>query len=101
MAVDDVVEGRVLICQCCSVAVFAFAGHTRLLVIVAVVVVVAEVVIVVVVGIADYLRTGDFVAPILVLRYIVVVDCKIKRGMRLPQCIYQGISAICLFLARV
>lgn len=95
MGVDDVVEEKVLIYQCCSVAVFAFAGHTRLPVTVVVVVVV------VVVVIADYLRIGDFVAPVLALRYIVVVDCKIKHGMRLPQCIFQGISAICLFLARV
>ena len=97
MAVDDVVEERVLIYQCCSVAAFAFAGHTRLPVTVVAVAVVAVVVVV----IAGYLRIGDFVAPFLALRYIVVVDCKIKRGMRLPQCIFQGISAICLFLARV
>ena len=101
MAVDDVVEETVLIYQCCSVAVFVFAGHKRLLVTVAAVVVVAVVVIVFVVGLADYLRTGDFVAPVLALRYTVVVDCKIERGMRLLQCIFQGISAICLFLARV
>ena len=100
MAVDGVVEEMVLVYQCCSVAVFAFAGHTHLPMTVAGVVVVAVVVVVVVVGIADYLRTGDFVAPILALRYNVVVDCKIERGMRLPQCIYQGTSAICLFLAR-
>lgn len=101
MAVDDVVEETVLIYLCCSVAVFAFAGHTRLLVTVAAVVVVAVVVVAIVTGIVDYLRTGDFVAPILALRYIVVVDCKIEHGMRLPQCIFQGISAIYLFLARV
>ena len=101
MAVDDVVEETVLIYLCCSVAVFAFAEHIRLLATVAVVVVVVVVVVAVVTGIADYLRIDDFVAPVLALRYIVVVDCKIKRGMRLPQCIFQGISAIYLFLARV
>lgn len=101
MAVDGVVEETVLIYLCCSVAVFAFAGHTRLLMTVAVVAVVAVAVVAVVTEIADYLRTGDFVAPVLALRYIVVVGCKIERGMRLPQCIFQGISAIYLFLARV
>lgn len=95
MAVDDVVEERVPIYQCCSVAVFAFAGHIRPPV------TVVAVVVVVVVVIADYLHIGDFVAPFLALRYIVVVDCKIKRGTRPPQCIFQGISAICLSLARV
>ena len=101
MAVDGVVEEMVLIYLCCLVAVFAFAAHIRLLVTVVVVVVVAVVVVAVVIGIADYLRTGDFVAPILALHCIVVVDCKIERGMRLPQCIFQGISAIYLFLAHV
>ena len=96
MAVDDVVEERVLRYQCCSVAVFAFAGHRRPPVIVVVVVAIVAVVV-----IADYLRIGDFVAPVLALHYIVVVDCKIKRGTRPPQCIFQGIGVICLFLARV
>ena len=96
MAVDDVVEERVLIYRCCSVAVFAFAGHKR-----PPVTVVAVVAVVLVVVIADYSRIDGSVAPFLALRYIVVVDCKIKHGMRPPQCIFQGINATCLSLAHV
>ena len=96
MAVDDVVEERVLKYRYCSVAVFAFAGHRR-----PPVTVVAVVAVVLVVVIADCLRIDDFVVPVLALRYIVVVDCKIKHDTRPPQCIFQGISAICLSLAHV